>query len=160
MTGSFVFGVSTVVGTLVGTVLGVADMDLYVWAAAALIGGFASLGAREAAEGAIVIPRTLPRLSERRPLLELIRMLPDARLNSLALELDVELPVEPGRDALLAEISRNARFDRHRVLRSLDEPELRRIAHRLELPEAIDDIDEDELRAVIARCFELTVDAR
>ena len=73
---------------------------------------------------------------------------------------DVELPVEPGRDALLAEISRNARFDRHRVLRSLDEPELRRIAHRLELPEAIDDIDEDELRAVIARCFELTVDAR
>ncbi|MCA8961035.1 MAG: hypothetical protein KDC38_11010 [Planctomycetes bacterium] len=160
VTGSFVFGVSTVVGTLVGTVLGVADMDLYVWAAAALIGGFASLGAREAAEGAIVIPRTLPRLSERRPLLELIRMLPDARLNSLALELDVELPVEPGRDALLAEISRNARFDRHRVLRSLDEPELRRIAHRLELPEAIDDIDEDELRAVIARCFELTVDAR
>ncbi|MEM7262051.1 MAG: hypothetical protein AAF488_08665 [Planctomycetota bacterium] len=61
---------------------------------------------------------------------------------------------------LITQISTHAAFDRHRLVRSLDESELREVARRCGRPEGDDDLDEHQLRAVIERQFEIAFDVR
>ncbi len=157
--GSLVLGCATIGATLVGLTMGWCTLDLFLWLIATACGGLVSLAAGLATEVPNAVPK-IPIAPERRPLMDLIRMLPDPRLNSLALDLDVELPEEPSREVLLDQIATHGTFDRDRVLRNMEEPDLRTLARRLEMPEGDGDHTEHELRSEILRRFEIAIHTR
>ena len=160
VTSALVFGVATATGNIGSVRQGLGSVDFFLWMIATAIGGITGLSVRLAGEMPRGVEIQLDGPPEKRPLMDLIRLLPDPRLNSLALEIDLDLPADCSRESLLARIAAHGAFDRERTLRNLEEPELREIARRLEMSEANGDLDEHELRAEIVKRFEIAFDVR